>query len=243
MEKAIKIFNQYIKQFNLKDKDIIQKYHHTFRVLEYALKIAQSLDLSSKDINIVGISALLHDIGRFYQIENYHTYSDTKSIDHGKKGYEILCENDFINKYIDYEQNIVLNAVLNHNKLEIDDRLDEKTKFITKIVRDADKIDILLEQVSIIKDLNPTINKNIIDELLKGNMIKNDLVINDCDDILHNLAFIYDLNFKKSFEIVLDSKVIENKINLLEIYINEDLSFLKESLFNYINRRYKNEKS
>lgn len=243
MEKAIKTFNQYIKQFNLKDKAIMQKYHHTFRVLEYALKIAQSLDLSSKDINIVGISALLHDIGRFYQIENYHTYSDTKSIDHGKKGYEILCENDFINKYIDYDQNIVLNAVLNHNKLEIDDRLDEKTKFITKIVRDADKIDILLEQVSIIKDLNPTINKNIIDEFLKENMIKNDLVINDCDDILHNLAFIYDLNFKKSFEIVLDSKVIENKINLLEIYINEDLSFLKESLFNYINRRFKNEKN
>lgn len=239
MKKAIIVFNKYAKQFNLKEKNIMLKYHHTFRVVDYALKIAESLKLSDEDIKLAGISALLHDIARFYQYETYQTYYDSKSIDHGQKGYEILLENNFINEFIDYDQDVVLNAVLYHNKLTIASNLNEKTKLIANIVRDADKIDILIEQGNVIKDLNPSINHEIVKSMLKEELVKNELIKTDCDEILHNLAFIYDMNFKKTFEIVLETKVIENKINLLSIYTNEDLKFVEDKLLFYAKERIK----
>lgn len=240
-KEILNIFNRYVKAFDFRDKDIRLKFHHTYRVLEYAKQIGISLKLNERDMRLAQICALLHDIGRFEQIITYHTYDDIISIDHGKLGYDILKEgliNDFVAD--EKEQKIVLFAVLNHNKFPVP-KTNDVNKFFTNIVRDADKMDILKEQALTVTDENPKVNKQIIDCLYKKEVIRSELVKTDVDVICKCLGFIFDINYKYTYKFILDEKIIENKIQLIEIYTNEDMGDLEEYLINYVKTQLKNE--
>ena len=233
-QKLLNKFNQYVKRFDVSNKAIVGKFHHTYRVLEYAKQIGMSLNLNERDMWLAQICALLHDIGRFKQNALYNTYDDIISIDHGKLGYDILKEgliNDFV--VDENEQKTVLFAVLNHNKLRIL-KTNDVNKFFTNIIRDADKMDILKEQALTVNDENPKVNKQIIDCLYQKTAIQNELVKTDIDVILRCLGFIFDINYKYTYKFILNEKIIENKINLLEIYTNEDMSDLKDYLLEYV---------
>lgn len=90
MEKEIKIFNDYVKSFDLSNDMIKNKYDHSFRVMKRAEEIAISLNLNEEDIHIASLAGLLHDIGRFNQVKYYDTFEDKKSFDHGDEGYRVL---------------------------------------------------------------------------------------------------------------------------------------------------------
>ena len=98
-KKALKEFNDYAKKFDFKDWGIRLKFHHTYRVVEYAKEIAESLNVSKEDMEVIELCALLHDISRFTQWEKYQTFSDKNSFDHGDMGCEILLKDNFISKF------------------------------------------------------------------------------------------------------------------------------------------------
>ena len=231
MKDIMKLFNDYAKTFELKNKNIMRKFHHSYRVMDFSIEIAKSLDLNEEDIRVIGIAGLFHDIARFEQWTEYETYVDSKSFDHGDMGYKILKEK-FIDKLglTENEQEIVLKAVKNHNKFKVEDNIEGKELLICNIIRDADKLDIMKEQGFIKKD-------ELINNLLEHKMVDNNLVENDMDSLFRLIAFIFDLNFKYSFKYLLHKKIIENKINLIEIYGNKDLSNLQDNLINYMKGR------
>ena len=92
MKKIKDCFDKYVKQFNIDDNEIKEKYNHSYRVMEYSIKIATSLNMSKEDIKTVAISGLFHDIARFEQWVSFKTWQTKKSFDHGDRGYKILKE-------------------------------------------------------------------------------------------------------------------------------------------------------
>ena len=76
------------------------------------------------------------------QLKRYHTFLDYKSIDHAQLGCEILRQGNFLDELSAREREQVLTAIGNHNRLAIEDGLDEKTLLFAKLIRDADKCDI-----------------------------------------------------------------------------------------------------
>ena len=68
-------------------------------------------------------------------------------------------------------------------------------------------------------------------------MINNNLLENDLDYLFRLVAFIFDLNFSYSYKYLLDKKIIENKVSLIEKYGNKNLELLKNDLINYIKER------
>ena len=236
MKDIMKLFNDYAKTFELKNKNIMRKFHHSYRVMDFSIEIAKSLDLNEEDIRVISIAGLFHDIARFEQWTQYETYIDSKSFDHGDMGYKILKEK-FIDKLglTENEQETVLKAVKNHNKLKVEDNIEGKELLICNIIRDADKLDIMKEQGFIKKD--EKVKDVLINNLLEHKMVDNNLVENDMDSLFRLIAFIFDLNFEYSFKYLLHKKIIENKINLIEIYGNVDLNHLQEDLINYMKGR------
>lgn len=233
MDKCIKIFNQYVKKYNLKDPMIMFKFHHTYRVMEICKELALSLELNEKDTFLATLSGLLHDIARFDQWEKYNTFLDRKSIDHGDQGCTILLEDDFIKQFVTNEDDIsiILNTVKYHNKYELP-FLDERTSLFCNIVRDADKLDIMREQCNCIKQQQIVLKEDLLSELYNEKMCKNELVENEVDAIVRILSWIFDLNFKYSYNFLLEEHVLENKINLLEIYgKTEETEKLREFIF------------
>lgn len=222
-----KDFIKYAKQFDLSNKNIMGKFHHSFRVMEYANEIALSIKADEEKAKLCG---LLHDIGRFRQWTEYETYIDLDSIDHGDLGAEILNEFDIPNK------ELVIFATKNHNKLEVESSSEEFTLY-TNIVRDADKIDIMIEQGNQIKE-DTKINPAVIDSIFNHQLVKNKDAKNDADSVLRLLSFVFDINFKYTFELILDKKIIENKIHLLKCHTdNSNLEELEKTLLDYVHKK------
>jgi len=231
MQEYFDIFNKYVKTFDFKQKMIRDKFHHTYRVVEYASKIAESI---GADIFKAKLCALFHDIGRFNQWKNYQTFIDSNSADHGDLGYQVINEvfSDIPNK------DLVLFTTKNHNKLNMDKNDDNEEELYTKIVRDADKLDIMIEQLNNITDNQFEIKEELLESIFNNNLVQNKAISSDIDSILRMLCFTYDINFKYTFKYLLDKKIIENKIHLLECYIEDErLEKVKNHLMEYINKK------
>lgn len=67
MNELVKVFDNYVKNYDMNDSSINRKYYHTFRVIENIKKLAKSLNLPDEDIELASVIALFHDIARFRQ--------------------------------------------------------------------------------------------------------------------------------------------------------------------------------
>lgn len=237
MKEVIRIFNEYAKKYDLRNPNIMMKYHHSFRVMEFSKEIAKSIGMSEDDIELASIIGLYHDIARFRQWSEYETYKDELSFDHGNVGYDIL-KSELINKITtDKEkQEIIMKAVVNHNKYKIEDGLSDKTLLMSKIVRDADKLDIMTEQINIV-DKKYDVDSEVKEIILNHQMLPNTKVNNRMDSLFRHMAFMFDLNFKYSYQYLLDKKIISNMINVIEIYSETDQKDIEDNLITYIKER------
>ena len=247
IEKAKLEFDNYAKKYDMEDETINRKYYHTYRVMEISGEIAKSLNLSEEEVELAKVIGLLHDIARFEQYTKYQTFSDLKSIDHGDFGVEILKQNNFIRKFIETDEydNIIFNAIKNHNKFKIEDGLTEKELLYSKIVRDADKLDIYFERLTMFyqtpEDLEAVENGIITDEhmkqILKNEDIERKINHNKMDSFLLLLCFVFNYNFKYSFEIMYKEDYINRLLNRFD-FKNQDtkekIKIIKEELNNYI---------
>ena len=242
LENEVSLFKKYVSDYNLNEESIENKYNHSLRVMNHSIMIAKSLRLDKDDVKLAGIIGLLHDIGRFYQWRAFHTYNDVNTIDHGNKGVEILKIDNYIRKYLDDERqiDILFNAVLNHNKISINNNLDEKTILFCKIIRDADKIDIM-EYV-----LNNEIERGIMCSFdvegffKKRKLLKDNNVSNVVDAVIRMLGFIYDINTSYAVKYILNNHIIEKKIDLLSCHVDKDVDLekIKIDLIEYLKKKW-----
>ena len=169
------IFDKYFMGFDIEDKMIQFKYNHSYRVLHQSDEISFTLNLDEDDNYLACLIGLLHDIGRFSQWTKNKSFSD-ELLDHAQLGVKILFDEGMIKDYdvqeSDYE--IIKKAILNHNKFKIDDDLTIREKLHSKIIRDADKIDILYsysENIFKLETDNSTISDEIHDKFFKHEII------------------------------------------------------------------------
>ena len=151
IKKAKEEFKEYVKNYDIENPKIALKVAHIERVSIIAKNIAESLKLSKEDIELAELIGLLHDIGRFEQVKRYNTFVDAKSINHAKLGVDILFKEGLIRKFIEDEKydKIIEVAIVNHDKYKMPEGLDKEELLFSKIIRDADKLDILYEGVEI----------------------------------------------------------------------------------------------
>lgn len=180
--------------------------------------IANYLNLSEDDTNLAIAIGYFHDIGRFEQVRIANTYSDKESkINHAEMGIKVLFENNYIRKFINdtcYDE-IIRKSILNHNKSIYDinfDSLSEKETLFTKIIRDADKLDIFraitdpnrsMESIFWYSEWNTKkINENIIQFFEKNHYIDYSQINNNADVITTYYAYIFDLYFPITLELI-----------------------------------------
>ena len=229
------LFNSYYRTFDNEIADIRRKYEHTFRVVMYACEIAESLDLPKEDVELAMKCALFHDIARFKQWSEYQTYEDAKSFDHGDMGYSILKE-------LGINDEIILISTKYHNKYDIPNDLDERTMMFCNITRDADKLDIMNTQALECNDVNYYINDDILTSFREHKLLSNKLMDEKTDVflILLCLAFIFDMNFKGSLEIVKNKNLVNIKCDqILKRFNKDEIKEIKDICNKYIDERLK----
>ena len=233
-------FDKYALKYDLTEKMIEYKYNHSYRVVHQAEEICRSINTDTVERDLASNIALLHDIARFRQWTEYKTFKDAESFDHGEEGCKILFEEGEIQNYNidkdDYE--IVKKAIYNNNKFNLDfSELTQREALHCKIVRDADKIDILyafstnrlLELQEDDSEINPVIKEDFFEHketLNKEIKSKNDRIIS-------MMALCFDLNYDYSKERVYREdyigkmyKHLKNK-KLFKPYVDEVKNYLK----------------
>lgn len=220
IEKIKKEFIKYTENYNLRDEMLKNKQHHSIRVMEINRDIAIRLKLTQEEIDIATLIGLLHDIARFEQYKRYGTFKDRESIDHGDYAIEILKTE--LRKYIETDQydEIIKKAIKNHNKYEIEKGLTEKELVFAKMIRDADKIDIFYESVEIFwKGKEQIVEKSkitpdVLEQFKNKSQLKRGMGENtEINQIIFVIAFIFDINFDESFEIIRQKDYINKILN------------------------------
>ncbi len=233
-------FNEYTKNFDLSEYKASYKYYHSIRVMDDMEIIARNMSLPNYDVELAKCIGLLHDIGRFEQYARFKSYDDS-NLDHGDFGEELLRKNNVLKNYdineSDYE--VVYKAVRNHNKFEIEDGLTERELFFAKMIRDADKFDILYafgnkETRKIFEDDDSEISEDVKEAFFKNEVIKRNSHITLSDEKIMLFAFAYDINLNVTKEMIKSQELyhklydrLDNKtkyqpyIEHIERYINE----------------------
>lgn len=210
----------YMTAFNSPEKSIQQNYllkrEHINRVVGFTEVLTRSLELEPDVVMAAQLAALLHDIGRFEQYKQFQTFNDSISFDHAEKAVELIDNNKWLANLPDEVQQVIIKAIKYHNKISTPKNEDEQSSLLIKVLRDADKIDILdiaVKEFSLpVKDQNhsfalelekkPSFSKKITNAIIAGkNADKKELkTVNDFKLML--MSYVFDINFKPSYALI-----------------------------------------
>ena len=249
--KAKQAFKKFLERYK-SDEDVLGfelKVVHTYHVVENARLLAEKLNLVEEDAKLAELIALLHDVGRFEEI-TYLKQFDNATFNHAEHGVKMLFEQNLIREFIEdnsYDE-IIKVAIKNHNRLSIEEGLDERTLLHAKIIRDADKLDNFRvkkeEKIEAIfpgrvKDKEHIESSTVSDKVYETVMNKQCVNIYDRQTALDCwvcvLAFIYDLNFKETFEIIKELNYVDVLIDRFT-YTKEETKERMENIRVIVNK-------
>ena len=234
----IEKYRKYVEQFNQSDPRIVYKWGHSLRVMEKMQDFSLYLHQSKEEYELATIIGLFHDYGRFYQVENFNTYQD-KIFDHGDYGAEQLILKRQIKNFVtqEGEEQVIYDAIKNHNKYAIDSNLQNKSLLFSKMIRDADKVDILesLSKGAIELDEDEsTITPEVKETFFNHQQLLSAIKRTKNDRILGFLCLIYDLNYDWSYEYLIKYHIVDHIYDqikdkqLFEPYFKEIKHFIEK---------------
>jgi len=220
-------FEDYVNSFAVltdeQKKNFSIKKEHSLRVAEIAYTLSEKQKFSETDQYLAYIIGLFHDIGRFKQLIEYNTFNDAKSIDHADFGVDVLKDEGLLNGLTDEQIEIVFIAIQYHNKRELPKEINSDVRLLAQMIRDADKLDIL----KVLSDYyaNPkaepnhtltwempggnSVSPQVARQILKGSLVSKENVANQLDIKVMQLSWVYDVNFKSSFEFLMKNRYLE----------------------------------
>lgn len=220
-------FRTYVQTFYDHDPEIQQnivlKEQHTQRVCNEIIAIGKELKLINNELRLAEIIALLHDIGRFEQFIRYRTFSDSKSENHAELGVKIIKEKNILKSFDPELQKIIMLSVKYHNWQELPCELTEPLLMFSKLIRDADKLDIWkvvtdyyyrkdkTKNNAIELDLSdtPEVSDKIIRDLIDKKNVNIKYVKSLNDFKLLQVGWIFDINFRPTMKYISERRYVE----------------------------------
>lgn len=217
---------------------------HTEKVCEAIRFIAAEGD--PRRLYLAQVAAWCHDLGRFPQFQRYGTFRDSDSVSHSHLSVQVMNETGVLEGLADREREAVVEAVRHHSAYLVPEGLEPLADDLVRLVRDADKMDIWRifieffqapesEQASAaalgLPD-TPGYSDTVLATLGAGRMVQLAQLANRNDFKLLQLSWIYDLNFRSTFRLLRDRRIIEEMEKLLprEPELRSALNRLREYL-------------
>jgi HD superfamily phosphodiesterase len=173
--------------------------------------------------------ALFHDLGRFPQYYHYKTYKDQDSKNHAELSVKELKKHGVLEILPYEEQELIYTAIMHHNIAHLPENMRKDELFFSKLLRDADKVDILYVVTEHYKNIrqeknttvhlgldeSPEISDHILDSFLRQEII----LVGDMhyvnDFKVMQLAWVNDLNFAPSLQLIIEADYFETIIRSL----------------------------
>lgn len=223
-----KWFHSYVKSYKSNDparqRNIDLKEKHTLRVCREMTKISKDLGLNEDEQCLSEMIALFHDIGRFEQYARYNTFLDSRSLNHAEFGVKILREKGVLNSLDPSSRELILKAISYHNRATLPRHEDEVCLFFSRLLRDADKLDIWRvvteyygrkangeQNLAIELDLpdTPGVSDDVYRDLMAQKIVDIRSMENLNDFKLLQVGWVYDVNFVPTFRRLRQKKYLD----------------------------------
>jgi len=199
------------------------KLDHSVRVASDCRDMATELLWPADDVMTAEATGVLHDVSRFEQFSKHGTFLDHKSFNHGERGYEIVVESGILDACSPKEKTAILNSIRYHNRRNIEAEMDADSMRFLKLIRDADKLDI-------IQIVNDTIRSNrhkeypeilchvspdggatpaLIEEIRKHGYGSYEHVKTMTDMNLMRMTWVYNMNYLPALKRLADRRLLE----------------------------------
>ncbi|MBT8489436.1 MAG: HD domain-containing protein [Deltaproteobacteria bacterium] len=220
-------FTRYVQTFKYNDKELQQnidlKKDHTGRVCKEILNLGEQLGLDDDALRLAEIIALLHDIGRFEQYARYKTFMDGKSENHAELGIKILKKHGVLTPFDDTTRDVILRSIQYHNRPSLPHGETETCLLFTKLLRDADKLDIWKvvtdyyhredgkRNAALEFDLpdTPGFSEEVYRDLMNKTIVDIKHIKNLNDIKLLQIGWIFDINFKPTLSHIKNRRYLE----------------------------------
>jgi len=222
-----KWFSHYVSAYYTDDsrhnEAVRLKEEHTERVCREIVMLGRALNLSAHDILLAEAMALFHDLGRFKQYAIYGTFEDAASENHADLVLRELAKYRVLSVCSEAERSLMTRAVGYHNVWALPTDENEGTLFFSRLLRDADKLDIWrvfidyydgkYEQAnsSIVWGLpnDPTCSPKIVNALRRREMANTKYMASLNDYKLLQTSWIFDVNFAPTFGAVWERQYVQ----------------------------------
>jgi len=237
--RVMKIFEQYMKNFDMNNANIKAKYFHSLKTMELCRDIATNLEIfNDEEIVVCEIIGLFHEIGSFDKNPDFHIMNDSQE-DYTNKTLEILFTNGLIRK-ITQDTNydgIIKFAIYSLNKNGYPNNIDKKIVHFCDVLKDSHKLDLfrlVINYPYIDTRLDNYPTAMVYNEFKLFRTIENKLTENNADEVLLILSNIFSLKFTYSYYLAKQGNYITKLMDSLS-YNDDKIQIFFGSLENVLN--------
>ncbi len=226
------------------------KEEHSRRTCEETQYLADELALAGNQRRIAEVIALFHDIGRFKQFIKYRTYNDVRSVNHCLLGLDVLRETKTLDGVKRKERELIEKAIEYHGLIELPSGLDAECLLFSKLIRDADKLDVFYVVTEYYKQYRNNPEKfmlelefpdssgysaEVVEDILCGRRVDCSKLRTLNDMKFMQLGWVYDVNFTATLKRIRQRRFLEMVVDFLPR--TEDIERVKEKIFGYVDSR------
>ena len=227
-------FCAYVDRFRI--DGVLQPMHqlkleHTIRVAADARAIAAGMNWPEKEVNLAEAVGLFHDVARFPQFQQYGSFSDADTVDHGDLGFQTLEKEKLLDGVAVEPRALILHSVQYHNKRDLPRVLTAHEEKHLRLIRDADRLDIFFIGWDTIKtghihdhpeiimniDFNGLPTPAVLDQFERGDKIDYRDMKSMADRFILQLSWIHDMSYDSTKRLVRDRGILEKFIDVLPV--------------------------
>lgn len=242
--RIMKIFELYVRKYDMNNINIKSRYFHSLKVMELARELATGLNIfTEEEIAVCELIGLFHEIGNFSKTPNYHIDEDDDNT--YEKSIDVLFNKGLLREITEdtkYDETIKL-AILSCERDGFINNIDEKTKHICAIIKDSHNLDsfrLFVNYPYIDTRINSYPNSLVYNDFKSFKTISKKMSDNSFDSVLVVLSKMYAFNYRYSYYLLKQNNYVEKIFESLTFEDTEVKEFFKKLvvvLNNYIDKR------
>ena len=252
-------FRNYTKSYYSEDSyvrmNIKLKEEHTYKVCKNIVMIGKDMNLDEEQLRIGETIALFHDLGRFEQFKRYGTFDDRRSEKHAKLSVEILKRTGVLTRLPKEEEALIYKTISYHSLHHLPAEETSICLFYTRLLRDADKLDIWSVVTKYYKERhlhpNPALelelpdtqeySSDFVDRIMNCRCTDGSNIKTYNDMKLSILSWVFDINFLPTYHYIQHHRYVDRIVDSLPD--TEEIRKAREHINRYIARKLTSDNS
>ena len=221
--RMMKVFEQYIKKFDMNKGNVKALYFHSIKMMELCKEIAGNLNIfTQEEIIVCGLIGLFHDIGNFSnKFKTCFILED--STDQSKVSIDILFEKDKLMRKITDDtkyDDVIKIAMYCQNKDGLPQGFDKKVLHFCRVVKDAHVIEnfrMITNYPYMDMYIDHFPNDLVYNDFKQFRVVNSKISDNDADKILEVLSLVFAVNYPYTYHLLKEESCVNKLIETLKI--------------------------